>query len=42
MAWKETNVLEERMKFVVAWKNGGWSHSDLCDEFGISRVTGYK
>lgn len=42
MPWKETNVLEERMKFVVAWKNGGWSHSDLCDEFGISRVTGYK
>lgn len=42
MAWKETNVFEERMKFVVAWKRGGWSLTDLCHEFNISRVTGYK
>lgn len=42
MAWKETNVFEERMKFVVAWKRGGWSLTDLCREFNISRVTGYK
>lgn len=42
MPWKETNVYEERMKFVVAWKEGDWSMTDLCREFGISRVTGYK
>ena len=42
MPWKETIVYEERMKFVVAWKEGGWSMTDLCREFGISRVTGYK
>ncbi len=42
MPWKETNVYEERMKFLVAFKNGGWSMTDLCREFGISRVTGYK
>ncbi|EMY61646.1 hypothetical protein LEP1GSC203_1582 [Leptospira terpstrae serovar Hualin str. LT 11-33 = ATCC 700639] len=42
MAWKETNVFEERMKFVVAWKRGGWSLTDLCHEFNISRVTGYN
>ena len=42
MPWKETNVYEERMKFVVAWKEGAWSMTDLCREFGISRVTGYK
>jgi len=35
-------VYEERMKFIVAWKQGGWSMTDLCLEFGISRVTGYK
>ena len=42
MPWKETNVHEERMKFVIAWKQGGWTKTDLCREFGISRVTGYK
>lgn len=42
MAWKETNVIEERMKFVAAYKSGGWTMSDLCREFGISRKTGYK
>lgn len=42
MPWKETFVYEERMKFVVAWKQGGWTLSDLCREFNISRVTGYK
>jgi transposase InsO family protein len=42
MPWKETTVYEERMKFVIAWKQGDWTMSDLCREFGISRVTGYK
>jgi len=42
MPWKETKVIEERMKFIVAWKEGHWNISDLCREFGISRVTGYK
>ncbi|MDV6236283.1 IS481 family transposase [Leptospira ellisii] len=42
MPWKETCVHQERMKFVIAWKQGGWSITDLCKEFGISRVTGYK
>lgn len=35
-------MYEERMKFIVAWKTGGWSMTDLCREFGISRKTGYK
>jgi len=42
MPWKETIVYEERMKFIVTWKQGGWSLTDLCREFNISRVTGYK
>ncbi len=42
MPWMETNVHEERMKFVIAWKQGDWTMTDLCYEFGISRVTGYK
>lgn len=42
MPWKETNVQEERMKFVIAYRSGDWSMTDLCNEFGISRATGYK
>jgi len=42
MPWKESSMYEERMKFVIAWKQGGWTMTDLCEEFGISRVTGYK
>jgi transposase InsO family protein len=42
MPWKETNVQDERVKFVAAWKTGGWTMTDLCREFGISRRTGYK
>jgi transposase len=42
MTWKVTNVQEERLKFIAAWKTGGSSMTDLCNEFGISRKTGYK
>jgi hypothetical protein len=30
MPWKEISVYEKRMKFVVAWKQGGWSMTDLA------------
>ena len=42
MPWKETKVQEERVKFVAAWKQGGWTMTDLYHEFGISRKTGNK
>lgn len=42
MPWKETNVDEEKVKFIAAYKNGGWTMTDLCREFGIDRSTGYK
>lgn len=42
MPWKETNVDEEKVKFIAAYKTGGWSMTDLCKEFGIDRTTGYK
>lgn len=41
MPWKECNVMDERMKFIVR-KLEGEKMSELCNEFGISRVTGYK
>src|SRR5258708_38772152 len=41
MPWKETCVLDERVAFIVAWKQGG-SMTWLCEAHGISRKTGYK
>jgi transposase InsO family protein len=41
MPWKESHVMELRMKFVMRLK-AGERMTDLCDEYGISRKTGYK
>lgn len=41
MPWKETSVMDERMRFVIRLKDGE-SMALLCREFGISRKTGYK
>ena len=41
MPWKETCVLDERMKFVGRLLSGE-KMAPLCREFGISRVTGHK
>lgn len=42
MPWKETRVLEERMKFVVARLRDEYPMTELCEAYGISRKTGYK
>lgn len=42
MPWKETNPMTEKMKFIVAWQSGRYSHSELCKLIGISRKSGYK
>jgi transposase InsO family protein len=41
MPWKESSVMDERMRFVIRLKEGE-SMASLCREFGISRKTGYK
>ena len=41
MPWKETSVMDERMKFVGRILSGE-KIAPLCEEFGISRVTGHK
>lgn len=41
MPWKESSVMDERMRFVIRLKDGE-SMALLCREFGISRKTGYK
>jgi len=41
MPWKESSVMDERMRFMIRLKD--WeSMASLCREFGISGKTGYK
>lgn len=42
MPWHETDVVNERVKFVAAAQSGSSSMSELCARFGVSRKTGYK
>jgi len=41
MPWKESSVMEERLRFVARLLDGE-SMSEVCRCFGISRKTGYK
>src|SRR5437899_3186564 len=41
MPWKESSVMDERMRFIIRLKDGERMAS-LCREFGISRKTDYK
>lgn len=42
MPWKTVLPMEERLSFSVLARQGQQSLSSLCEEFGISRKTGYK
>lgn len=41
MPWKESSVMEERLRFVARLFDGE-GMSDVCRELAISRKTGYK
>jgi transposase len=41
MPWKESSVMEERLRFVARLLDGE-PMTDVCREFGKSRKTGYK
>ena len=41
MPWKECHVMDERLRFVARLLEGE-KMAALCEEFGISRKTGYK
>ena len=41
MPWKESGVMDEKLKFLSKYLTGADSMSALCREFNISRKTGY-
>jgi len=42
MAWKASNVVDQRRKFVREYESGEWTMSELCRIYEISRQSGYK
>lgn len=42
MPWKETTAMSERIEFVEKVLEEGSNVSSLCQQYGISRTTGYK
>jgi putative transposase len=42
MPWEETCAMDQRMRFVIAARTEGAVMSEVCERFGVSRMTGYK
>jgi len=42
MPWKETNTMDQRLRFIGDVLRDEESFSELCRRYGISRETGYK
>jgi transposase InsO family protein len=42
MPWKETDVLEERTRFVLDYDSKQYTMAELCRTYGIARKTGYQ
>lgn len=42
MPWTETSTVKLRQSFIELAQTGALSMTDLCQQFGISRKTGYK
>jgi transposase-like protein len=42
MPWKESRIVDERVKFVAEVLKGERKIKELCQQYGISRKTGYK
>ena len=42
MAWGERDIVEQRIAFVIRADSGKEVFKELCEEFEISRDTGYE
>lgn len=42
MGWKGVTVMDQKMQFILEYRDGFFPFSELCSQFGISRKTGYK
>jgi transposase len=42
MPWKEVTPMEEMIRFVSLVKTDRYTFTEVCEQFGVSRKTGYK
>jgi transposase InsO family protein len=42
MPWRETDVVEERTRFVLEYESEDYTMAELCRFYGIARKTGYE
>ena len=42
MPWTNVTYMEEINRFVIRARSGRFTVTELCEQFGISRKTGYK
>jgi putative transposase len=42
MPWKETCLMDEKIKFIAMVKSGIYSFASVCRQFDVSRKTGYE
>ncbi|WP_026186332.1 integrase core domain-containing protein [Thioalkalivibrio thiocyanodenitrificans] len=42
MPWRDLRPMDEKILFIGEHLRGLYSHSELCERYGISRKTGYK
>src|SRR5438093_1520941 len=42
MPWKESRVVDERVRFIAACGESDDTFAEICRRFGVSRQTGYK
>ena len=42
MPWKNVTAMDEIIRFVSVAQTGRFTVTELCEQFGISRKTGYK
>jgi len=42
MPWKEASIMDQRAQFIALAKSNYLPFKKLCQQFGVSRTTGYK
>lgn len=42
MCWEERTVMEQKEEFILLWKSGKYTVTNLCKIFNIARPTAYK
>jgi transposase len=42
MSWKGVTIMDQRIRFISEYLNGYFPTKELCQQFNISRKTGYK